>query len=257
MSHNSHKTEKIASAIYLITSFFADQEPMKWKLRALAADLVAISLSLVSPMFKEREAARLELRSIVLELNSLIAVMKNAGVVSEPNANLMNQELLNYLGILGFPAGLTEEQGVAVLSRNFFQSEEKELPAAPNRTEEPQRDNLEPGKMTYLPEITVSPNSHDSHRQNNESQRPAFRDTPRERTEKPLKEFGAVSVKKNSRQSIIIGLLKRKKEIMIKDVSPLISGCSEKTIQRELSAMVQAGILRKTGEKRWSRYSLA
>ncbi|MFZ2763461.1 MAG: hypothetical protein WAX80_00250 [Minisyncoccia bacterium] len=76
--------------------------------------------------------------------------------------------------------------------------------------------------------------------------------------EKPvLKEFGAVSVKKNSRQSIIIGILKRKKEVMIKDVSPLISGCSEKTIQRELSAMVQSGVLRKTGEKRWSRYSLA
>ena len=44
---------------------------------------------------------------------------------------------------------------------------------------------------------------------------------------------------------------------MIKDVSPLISGCSEKTIQRELLAMVYAGILRKMGEKRWSRYSLA
>ncbi len=73
----------------------------------------------------------------------------------------------------------------------------------------------------------------------------------------PLREFGAVSVKKNSRQSIIIGLLKRKKEIMIKDVSPLISGCSEKTIQRELSEMVAAGILRKMGEKRWTRYTLA
>ena len=44
---------------------------------------------------------------------------------------------------------------------------------------------------------------------------------------------------------------------MIKDVSPLIGGFSEKTIQRELAAMVQAGILRKVGEKRWSRYSLA
>jgi len=74
---------------------------------------------------------------------------------------------------------------------------------------------------------------------------------------KYLKGFGAISVKKNGRQSIIIGLLKRKKEIMIKDVSPLINGCSEKTIQRELSAMVHTGVLRRIGEKRWSRYSLA
>jgi predicted HTH transcriptional regulator len=71
------------------------------------------------------------------------------------------------------------------------------------------------------------------------------------------KEFGAVSVKKNSRQGIIIAILKRKKDIMIKDVSSLIPGCSEKTIQRELLAMVQAGVLKKIGEKRWSHYVLA
>ncbi len=74
---------------------------------------------------------------------------------------------------------------------------------------------------------------------------------------KDLKGYSVVAVKKNSRQSIIINLLKRKKEIMIKDVSPLIDGCSEKTIQRELMAMVQNGTLRKIGEKRWSRYTLA
>ena len=44
---------------------------------------------------------------------------------------------------------------------------------------------------------------------------------------------------------------------MIKDVSPLIKGCSEKTIQRELLSMVKSGILKKEGEKRWSKYSLA
>ena len=44
---------------------------------------------------------------------------------------------------------------------------------------------------------------------------------------------------------------------MIKDVAPLISGCSEKTVQRELGEMVASGILRKIGEKRWSRYTLA
>jgi hypothetical protein len=44
---------------------------------------------------------------------------------------------------------------------------------------------------------------------------------------------------------------------MIKDVSPLIEGCSEKTIQRELMSMVHNGTLKKIGEKRWSRYSLA
>ena len=71
-----------------------------------------------------------------------------------------------------------------------------------------------------------------------------------------LKEFSTVTVKKNRRQSIIIALLKKKRDLMIKDISPLISDCSEKTIQRELQDLVKQGVLKKTGEKRWTKYSL-
>ena len=71
------------------------------------------------------------------------------------------------------------------------------------------------------------------------------------------KETGAVSMKKNYRQGIILDIIKSKKEVMIKDISSHIKDCSEKTIQRELLAMVDAGVLKKLGEKRWSKYSLA
>ncbi|MDO8565449.1 MAG: hypothetical protein Q7R67_02430 [bacterium] len=234
LSNISYKPEKIASALYLITGFFTDAEPIKWKLRALAADLVSLGLSLRGQMFKEREAARLEVRVILLEVMGLLNVTKNVGLVSDTNHNLLNQELLKYLDLLGFPEGLREENGFAILSPNFFGTETRELKSR-------EVSDIFPIKDKIIPEYKGHTNF-----------------TPREeKREKPLREFGAVSVKKNSRQSVIISLLKRKKEIMIKDVSPLISDCSEKTIQRELLAMVAAGILRKTGEKRWSRYSLA
>jgi hypothetical protein len=248
MSHISQKPERIASALYLITSFFTDQEPAKWKLRTLAADLVSVGVSLISQMFKEREAARLEVRSIILEIRGLTTVAKNAGLISEPNFNVIAEELNKYLETLGFPAGLREENGAPVLSENFFSAPEKGL-KAPSSFElgegqevkdKSSREDLAYTQPALKPQL--------------ERQLLPASGGPKE---KPLREFGAVSVKKNSRQSVIIALLKRKKEIMIKDVSPLISGCSEKTIQRELLAMVQAGILRKTGEKRWSRYSLA
>ncbi|MCR4279390.1 MAG: hypothetical protein NUV78_01485 [Candidatus Zambryskibacteria bacterium] len=246
MSNITQKPEKIASALYLLTSFFTDPEPIKWKLRALAGDLISVGLSLSSNMFKEREAARLEIRIIVLEVGSLISVAKNAGLISEPNYTLLHGELLKYLELLGFPAGLREENGLAVLSQNFFATEENRLSAPAQSEEIREKDKTQEGKKSYLQSFDNRANDAQSQGQKQ-----------RENKDKDLKEYGAVSVKKNSRQSVIIGLLKRKKEIMIKDVSPLISGCSEKTIQRELSAMVQAGILRKTGEKRWSRYSLA
>ncbi len=238
MSHSTQKPEKIASALYLITSFFVDQEPLKWRLRALASDLVSVGVSLYHSLFKERESARLETRSIVLELTSILTVSKNAGLISGTNHDLIHQELLKYLESLGFPAGLDEEGGRPVLSQNFFATEEKEPQPLEAPKSLPIKNKTSEEQMTYLPSLPKQ-------------------EVAKIEREKPLKEFGAVSVKKNSRQSIIIGLLKRKKEVMIKDISPLISGCSEKTIQRELMAMVQSGILRKIGEKRWSRYSLA
>jgi len=61
---------------------------------------------------------------------------------------------------------------------------------------------------------------------------------------------------KKDRKDKILNLLKKKKEVTIKDVSSIVVGCSDKTIQRELSALVKENVLKKEGEKRWSRYSL-
>ena len=35
-----------------------------------------------------------------------------------------------------------------------------------------------------------------------------------------------------------------------------LASCGEKTLQRELVSMVKDGVLKKTGEKRWSKYFL-
>ena len=65
------------------------------------------------------------------------------------------------------------------------------------------------------------------------------------------------SVKKNTRQEAILSIVKSKKEVGITDISSVVKGHSTKTIQRELLYMVVSGVLKKSGEKRWSRYSIA
>ncbi len=203
MSDINNKAQKLASAVYLITGFFSEQEPLRWRLRELATDLA-------SDMFKDK-------LSLVKELRPLFLLAKYANLVSEANHSIIESELSKLAQELENP-----------FSQMFF-AEPKSLEPALPRPVEPQ----------YIKDKTPQP--------------------VQERAEErlALKDFGAVSVKKNSRQSIIIGLLKRKKEIMIKDVVPLVERCSEKTIQRELLGMVSSGILKKIGEKRWSRYSLA
>ena len=59
---------------------------------------------------------------------------------------------------------------------------------------------------------------------------------------------------KNSRQEIILSMLKSGVKLTIKDFAKNIKDCSEKTIQRELLSLVSKGVLKKEGERRWSKY---
>ena len=170
--------ERVSTAIYFLTSFFDDNEPLKWKLRTLAINFVSYDIKDKSGIFRETL--------------SIFSIAKNAGLMSDTNYEILASELSR-------------------LENNDKKSLDMALPSAPQ-----------------------PPYSH----------KESIKDKP-------------VSIKKNGRQETILAIIKRKKEVMIKDISLLISGYSEKTIQRELLSMVRDGILKKSGEKRWSKYSLA
>ncbi len=61
----------------------------------------------------------------------------------------------------------------------------------------------------------------------------------------------------NHRAATILDVLKRQKTASIKALAAVITDCSEKTIQRELGSLIEQGLVRKSGERRWSVYSLA
>lgn len=52
-------------------------------------------------------------------------------------------------------------------------------------------------------------------------------------------------------------VLSAKGEATIKDISDIITDVSSKTIQRELNAMIEDSLVKRQGERRWSKYSLA
>lgn len=58
------------------------------------------------------------------------------------------------------------------------------------------------------------------------------------------------------RKQSIIAVLKERGPSYIKDISSMVRGVSEKTIQRELQALVNEGAVKKQGERRWTRYFL-
>lgn len=60
-----------------------------------------------------------------------------------------------------------------------------------------------------------------------------------------------------SRRDRIKTVLKTKPEASIKDIAEVITDCSEKTLQRELNAMIDDHEVERIGERRWSKYILA
>lgn len=60
----------------------------------------------------------------------------------------------------------------------------------------------------------------------------------------------------SDRRTRIYTVLEAKGEATIKDISEIVTDVSEKTIQRDLNAMIEAGDVQRQGERRWSRYSI-
>jgi hypothetical protein len=80
-----------------------------------------------------------------------------------------------------------------------------------------------------------------------EPARPFLKDTSRDA--RPLNQKG-----QTERMSQILSFIQKNKQASIKDIAAVIKGCSEKTIQRELLSLIQQGLIKKVGERRWSVY---
>lgn len=72
--------------------------------------------------------------------------------------------------------------------------------------------------------------------------------------------LGPIKIKKspsnNGRQEKIVNFIKQHRWSSIREIAKFLPGIGSKTIQRELARLIRTGTLKKTGERRWSRYGL-
>ncbi|QQG37945.1 MAG: hypothetical protein HYS26_00075 [Candidatus Kaiserbacteria bacterium] len=77
----------------------------------------------------------------------------------------------------------------------------------------------------------------------------AIKDTPR-------RSVSVRAASSGTRSEGVLAILRSRGELGIKDIASNLPEYSEKTIQRELAALIALGRVKRTGDKRWSRYSL-
>jgi hypothetical protein len=227
------KTEKITAGIYLVSGLLNDDEPMKWELRDHGMELMSSSFTASSNQPGDKSATIQSLFAAALETISLLNVARISNLITEMNHSLLVHEIDNIVGMLRDRLAQSAENAGYVLSENFFRT--PDLFASGFKT----RDKS--GNNDYKGQNLVS------------NMWKSSKDLVKEG-----RSIGHNSIeeKKNIRQESILNVLKNQSNLTIKDFSNVIKDCSEKTIQRELIELVDRGIVRKDGERRWSKYSL-
>jgi hypothetical protein len=238
------KTEKLVTALYMITDCMETDDALKGKLRMLGVELLSdmYKLPILSPV--EKHAYITTALTRINEIVAFIEIAHTIGFVSEMNGNILKKEFNLLMGELNsyqaenqntsFGGILFENQKNSsfALNEKMFHIDEK-IPKI-SQVSSVQGSNIKDNKGGY--EM--------SFRNKNLT-------TLSSQNKGPSKDIIA---NKKDRSEKILALIKDKKEVSIKDISIAFAECSEKTIQRELNSLVSKGQIKKVGAKRWSKY---
>jgi len=247
------KSEKIASAIYLLTSFFHTEEPLRSQLRLSVIRLLDDELDLIQEAGTSSVETHERIRKIALHLVSLLQAGFYAGLISEMNFSVLRNELMGVLNKLSEQP--TKDEHGALFDDSFFAV--SELSHSPEDTAYTSPASPAVAADTKHADAGISPTATDrfqrdkTPREYKTSQSSGAQSTPSHRGRTKTE------AKKNERRAVILDIIGRKGKVSIGDIAEEFSGCSEKTIQRELGALVEEGVLRREGERRWSRYMRA
>ncbi len=226
------KTEKITAALYLVSGLLKDEEPMKWQLRDNGMELMSASFMASSNVPGDKNSIIQSIFTSSLETISLLNVALVSNMITEMNHSLLVKEIDSIVGLLRDRLAESAENAGYVLSENFFKTadlftsgfrSEKRTEEQSDKKTSYSKSPIHASDSTKSKEIHGHANSH---------------------------------IKKTHRQEMIIDVLRNQSNLTIKDFSKVIKDCSEKTIQRELIELVEKGVIKKDGERRWSRYSL-
>ncbi|MBI5798947.1 MAG: DeoR family transcriptional regulator [Candidatus Yonathbacteria bacterium] len=266
----SKKCERIATAIYLVTNFLSDTEPMKSRLRTLSLELVRDS-SFIKNGGKMMEHNVLEaLRANIEETLSLFELAFIAGLVSEMNFTILKREYVSLRDSIDIKKTSRESNTDTILGDNFFGSQENVFASDSVQDvnlliqkqsrvlSHPRSDLSSPvSSLRGTKQSSTVPIGHSLSAMSDRTAPVPFL-KPNTSNLTPSSTPRAITdVAKEARRARILKLIKDNREVAIRDIVNHFPDLSEKTIQRELVVLSDSGVLKKSGERRWSRYALA
>jgi hypothetical protein len=216
------KAERLAKAIHLINPAFRDSPSLHSRLDEVVAGLINAAIVPFG-------TARVKLSRELLALSSVLAIARTGGLLSSMNIELITREahsLLQEVSLYEEPLlSLEDSLSLSDIAKKALKNE-------------------------TLPNVRPQGNARSPVRKE-PSDRPA-------RVKGHIKDTEGVNdIRIKDRREAVMSVIKNKGTTSIKDISTVIRGVSEKTIQRELLTLISEGLVIKSGERRWSTYSLS
>lgn len=284
------KSERLVTALYLVTDLMTDNEPIKHGLRKNAVALLSSMNALAQLDVKDRVIEFKMSLKAVTEIISLLHVSVTTGIVSEMNGKLLMDGFRSLQLVL--------EKKQPIFTKEMLAVDDDELDGGPGFSSAVSSTSYD--VMTPLSLARLHENSSELRRTEELRKQAQIVSRMEARERKGQKEEVVITdknertsgdsiiekdilvkntatphsiimghkdtheptiassfqMRKSGRRDQILALFVRGVDVSIKDIAARIRGCSEKTIQRELNALLYDNVIERIGEKRWSRYVL-
>lgn len=251
----SRKIEKIVTALYLVTDVMDADLPLTRSLRSESLDLLNACYQILTNTGK---LVPTEMTRIVVRLEhvtSLISIGRIAHHISEMNAQVLMGELQKVIQLIVldtqelsqkytsylYPRNHGSETAQPVVSHATLDDASfEELEKAKKRQSMPTRpiNDIKTTLATFTPEL--------------KKQAENTKDTTVVDTQ--IKTTSPIGKGDPDRKQSILNVIRSHKNASMQDIQKFVTGCSDKTLQRELVSLIASGQIRKVGDKRWATY---
>jgi hypothetical protein len=221
------RAERIAAAIHLLTNHLEGDEPVSSAIRSDAVELLQDMLELRSEMRSPRSSVFGAAQARIRHLISLVRILTVSGYISMQNASTMVEALDELGNFMNASQRSSLSESVAISRDDLMDVRGTAFKTARATVKDIKDRGFPSDNKNQNDGAILSVNG--------------------------IQTKGQISVREQS----ILEALQQGGAMGIRDISAHLPEYSEKMIQRELSALVEGGKVRKSGEKRWSKYTIA
>jgi hypothetical protein len=233
------KTEKLVTALYMVTDIIDRDEPLRNKLRTLGTGIIS-----------DINSSPIQAVSKISEIMSFLDIASAINIISQMNSSILRKEFLELDQSLRESSDKASIVDKKIDLSEFFNEEGEESHPSLLKNDYPAFGRIERPALSKAEGKIVKDMLPSVHGHMSPEQFDSLKKQRREDIINIIKIIGGnATIKdiKDKAQSLPDGAGGR---------SSSLKNCGEKTLQRELASMVSEGVLKKEGSKRWSRYMI-